>query len=180
MFVVQTVSNNVGGSGGGIGYQGIASSVGVEFDTYDNGVGAGDGSGNHAGIDLNGSVNSVAQIPVAPRFNDGNVWTVWVDYDGNNNLLEVRANETGLRPSVALLSYSVDLATVLGTPNAFVGFTSGTGSGYANHDILNWNFESDYNPIGSVPDDANTLALFGLAAIGLAGWKKRSALSRKD
>jgi Bacterial lectin len=34
VFVVQTVSNNVGGIGGGIGYDGIANSVGIEFDTY--------------------------------------------------------------------------------------------------------------------------------------------------
>lgn len=36
VFVVQTVANNVGG-GGGIGYAGRANSVGVEFDTWDNG-----------------------------------------------------------------------------------------------------------------------------------------------
>ncbi|MDX1812968.1 MAG: hypothetical protein R3240_13520, partial [Gammaproteobacteria bacterium] len=34
VFVVQTVANNVGGAGGGIGYQGIGNSVGIEFDTY--------------------------------------------------------------------------------------------------------------------------------------------------
>jgi len=32
VFVVQTLANDVGGGGGGIGYQGITNSVGVEFD----------------------------------------------------------------------------------------------------------------------------------------------------
>lgn len=41
-FVLQTVNNNVGGLGGGLGYLGIANSVGIEFDTYNNGSGAGD------------------------------------------------------------------------------------------------------------------------------------------
>ena len=35
MFVVQTVGNNVGGSGGNIGYFGITNSVGIEYDTYE-------------------------------------------------------------------------------------------------------------------------------------------------
>src|SRR4029078_639193 len=34
VFVLQTVSNNVGAAGGGIGYSGISPSLGIEFDTY--------------------------------------------------------------------------------------------------------------------------------------------------
>lgn len=33
VFVVQPVSSSIGGAGGGLGYQGISPSVGVEFDT---------------------------------------------------------------------------------------------------------------------------------------------------
>jgi hypothetical protein len=59
VFVVQTLANNVGGLGGGIGYLGIGNSVGVEFDNWFNaGI---DNNDNHVGIDLNGSVNSVAR-----------------------------------------------------------------------------------------------------------------------
>ncbi|MCC6361148.1 MAG: PEP-CTERM sorting domain-containing protein, partial [Phycisphaerales bacterium] len=63
VFVVQTVGNNVGGLGGGIGYQGIANSLGIEFDTWNNGAIDG-GSSNHAGINLAGDVNSVARTEV--------------------------------------------------------------------------------------------------------------------
>ena len=51
-FTVQTNANNVGGIGGGLGYQGIGNSVAVEFDTYDNGE---FGGSNHVGIDVNGT-----------------------------------------------------------------------------------------------------------------------------
>jgi len=172
VFVVQTVSNNVGGAGVGIGYQGINHSVGIEFDTYNNGS-LDDNNGNHVGIDLNGNINSVVQTGVLPRFNDGNIWTAWVDYDGSTNQLEVRVNQTGLRPGGATLSHNVNLATALGTPNAYVGFTSGTGAAWGNHDILNWNFESNYAPIGSVPEGSSTLPLLllGLASLG---WRCRS------
>ena len=42
VFVVQTNANNVGGAVGGIGYLGMSNSLGVEFDTYDNGTGFGE------------------------------------------------------------------------------------------------------------------------------------------
>ncbi|MBC8002439.1 MAG: hypothetical protein H7X97_07610 [Opitutaceae bacterium] len=172
VFVVQTVGNNVGGSGGGIGYQGINSSVGIEFDTYNNGPWD-DFNNNHVGIDLNGNIDSVVQTGISPRFNDGNIWTSWVDYDGTTNSLEVRVNQTGVRPVLSTLSYTVNLAGVLGTTNAYVGFTSGTGSGYGNHDILNWELDSDYAPIGNVPDTASTLPLLFIGLAGLS-WLRRT------
>jgi hypothetical protein len=61
VFVVQTKANNVGSTGGGIGYQGISPSLGVEFDTWLNDESyAQDPNGNHIGINLNGSAHSVA------------------------------------------------------------------------------------------------------------------------
>jgi hypothetical protein len=173
VFVVQTVSNNVGGSGGGIGYQGITPSVGIEFDTYNNG-GWDDNNGNHVGIDLNGNINSVVQTGVLPRFNDGNIWTAWVDYDGSTNDLEVRVNQSGVRAASADLDYTVNLATLLGTPNAYVGFTSGTGAAWGNHDILNWQFESNYAPIGSVPDTASTILLNLAGLVALVALRRNS------
>jgi hypothetical protein len=148
VFVVQPVSSSVGGAGGGIGYFGIPTSVGVEFDTWDNGVGAGDPNGNHVGIDLNGSVASVQTANIPTRMNDGNVWFAWVDYDGTT--LELRLSQSSVRPLSPTLSRAVNLAAVLGTTQAFVGFTAGTGAAWENHDILTWQFDNAFAPIGVI------------------------------
>ncbi len=171
VFVVQTVANNVGGIGGGIGYQGIPYSVGIEFDTWDNGAWD-DNNGNHLGINTGGVINSVVQTPIAPRMNDGNRWYSWVDYDGATDLLEVRLSQANVRPISATLSYTVDLVTVLGSPNAYVGFTSGTGGAGGRHDIINWEFRDTYNPI-STPESASTVSLLLAAFSGLTFLSRR-------
>ncbi len=161
-FVVQTVSNTAGGGGGGIGYALLPDSVAIEFDTWNNGA-MDDNNGNHVGIDLEGDTDSLGSVtPIAPPFNDGNVWNAWVDYNGATDLLEVRVTQAAVRPDAATTSATVDLPTVLGNPaqpvknDAFVGFTSGTGCAGGNHDILSWTFINDFNPVGlNAPPDAN-------------------------
>lgn len=153
VFVVQPVASNVGGAGSGLGYAGITPSVGVEFDIFYNG--ASDTSTNHLGVDLNGNVNSVAAIHVSPRWDDGNRWWAWIDYDGTT--LEVRVDQTSVRPVDPLLSHTVDLATVLGQEEAFVGFTAGTGSAWADHDVIEWTYFDAYNPGGTTTTTATAI-----------------------
>lgn len=154
VFAVQTVSNTAGGGGGGIGYAGITNSIGVEFDTFNNGE---PGGGNHVGIDLNGSVTSVTSLAIPGRFNDGNVWFAWVDYNGVTDLLEVRVSNTPARPAAATIFTTVDLPTILGTTNAFVGFTSGTGAGGGTHEIVSWNLIGTFAPVGQTPTPGPTV-----------------------
>lgn len=173
VFAIQTVSNTAGGGGGGIGFQGISPSVGVEFDTFNNGA-QDQNDPNHIGIDTNGNMTSIALTHISPRFNDGGVWFAWVDYDGVAKRLEGRVNKTGVRPASPDVSSIVDLPAILGTNNVFVGFTSGCGAGGNTHEIISWQLVGSFQPIdGATPTPTvsavvPTLSLPMLAFLGLA------------
>jgi len=173
VFVVQTVSNTAGGSGGGIGYLGIEKSLGVEFDTWDNGLQWNDPNGNHLGIDLGGSFYGPTQT-IATRMNNGEDWYAWIDYNGATGLIEVRLSETSARPATATLTRAADLVDILGQTSAYIGFTSGTGAAGGYHDIVAWQFEDDYRPIDPTPvPEPGTLAVVGLGLSGLAFLRRR-------
>ena len=123
--------------GGSLGYGGIAPSVAVEIDTWDNGVI--DAGTNHVGINVNGDVNSVAKAAVPGRFDDGTLWSAWVDYNGTT--LEVRVSNTGVRPAAANLSLAIDIPAALGSSAAFAGFTGATGAAWGNHDVVSWDLD---------------------------------------
>lgn len=153
VFVIQSIASDIGGAGQGIGYAGIETSIGVEFDTWCNGANN-DPNSNHIGVDLNGSVvhdpSESCTKEITPAFDDGNVWYAWVDYDGTT--LEARINQTGVRPSEPDIQKEVDVPDLLGQDSAFIGFTSGTGLDWGNHDILYWEYRDTYDPIVVQPD----------------------------
>ena len=160
VFVVQTVANNVGSNGGGIGYQNIPRSVGIEFDNWENlQEWALDPDGNHVGIDTGGSVISVKTAPVSQRLNNSAVWYAWVDYDGDSLILEVRLDTVNVRPVNPILVDTIDLKNVLMTENAFVGFTGGTGSAYCSHDILSFKFINTIDPFNNNLIDDQTFSV---------------------
>jgi hypothetical protein len=173
VFVVQTVSNTAGGGGGGIGYQGILNSVGVELDTWNNGGSLNDPNGNHVGINVGGGFNG-ATATVGTRMNNGADWYAWVDYDGDADVIELRLSTTNVRPDDPVLSRDVDLVPVLGTATAFIGFTSGTGAAGGDHDIISWTFVDTFAPIGTAPEPGSTFLVgIALAAIGLIRRRRR-------
>lgn len=177
VFAVQTQSNTAGGTGQGIGYGGISNSLGIEFDTWDNTLNDGvqDGNnGNHIGINLNGSVDSQVLTPIAQTFNDGSVYTAWVDYNGTTDWLEVRFADTNTRPETASASLNVNLVNILGATDAFVGFTSGTGDAANTHDILNFTFTDDFEPIDvTTPEPSAILGLIGVSLLSVVTRKRK-------
>jgi hypothetical protein len=145
-FVLQTQgANALGGTGGDEGYVGIAPSVAVEFDTWLNSPF--DSNDNHVAILTNGVLSDIdPQTPYGVTncqltgafgcMSNGDVWSVWIDYDGANLNVALADNST-TRPA-NLISYPIDIASILGQSSAYVGFTAGTGSGYQGHYIFNF------------------------------------------
>ncbi len=195
VFVLNTLSNSVGTSGQGVGYQGIGHSVGIKYDTWQDGDINGfyndnDPNGNFVAVYTDGSTH--LHDPIYTAYNgpgdattyytpgtllkNGDIWYSWIDYNGVTNQLDVRLSDgVDVRPLNPQLSVNVNLndSTILGSaPNVYAGFTSGTGGAWDNHDILSWGFNDTYNPIstvgGSVPDTASTLGLLGLSFGALA------------
>lgn len=174
VFVIQPNANDVGALGGGIGYQGIGNSLGIEFDSWYNYPY--DPDDNHVGINFNGNIGSNPVISSPFTLDGGQDLTAWIDYDGATQSLEVRFANSNNRPATALLSTNVDLAGVVGNPNAFVGFTSGTGAAQANHDVINWEFRDTFAPIGgAVPEPATwAMLILGFGILGGA-MRRRTA-----
>ncbi|MFN7254316.1 MAG: DUF4114 domain-containing protein, partial [Microcystis sp.] len=132
-------TDTIGSAGGGIGYEGLNNTVVVELDTFNNGS-QDQNNGNHIGINVNGSTTSLVQANIPTRFNNGEIWNVWIDYNGSSQLLEARVSQDSNRPTQATVSATVNIAEILGQNEFFVGFTSATGAGLGNHDILSWTF----------------------------------------
>ncbi|MEL6674259.1 MAG: gliding motility-associated C-terminal domain-containing protein [Bacteroidota bacterium] len=132
VFAFQAVNTSVGSAGGGMGYQGINPSLGIEFDTYQNG-GSGDPSYDHMALISDGNVSHLGatnlQGPVGIKSNlanmeDCNWHDLHVSWDPVADSLKVYV-DCELR-----IAYQGDIVTNIfnGNPIVFWGFTAGTGA----------------------------------------------------
>jgi gliding motility-associated-like protein len=128
-FALQQVGTNVGTAGGGMGIMGVAPSVAVIFDTYNNGVGDGDIPQDHISINANGNINHDGGIddlagPLATLELEDCAWhdfqVIW-----NPSSLTL----TVFLDGVLYFNYTGDIVNTIfgGNPNVFFGFTGGTG-----------------------------------------------------
>jgi hypothetical protein len=181
-FVLAATPGALGSVGGGIGYQGVGSSVAIEFDTYNNGYGDSNSS-NHVAVDTSGALNEIAfgnPYGVATCdfgwghsaigcMSNGDKWTATIGYDGSKLTATV---QDGSAPAQTVISaFPIDLSNLLGTNTAYVGFTGSTGAGWENEDVLNWQF-ADTTQLATVPEPA-TLGVLGLGLVGLVGARRR-------
>ena len=147
----------IGGGGGGLGYLGLANSIAVEFDTWNNG--SIDGfNDNHVGINQNGDTNSLARqnLPFSLETDNASNWhTANISLDASG-LLSLAIDGTDWL-SYTLSGYS---------NNVYFGFTGATGGAIDGHYIDNWSMNIN------VPEPA-TLTLFGFGLLGLGFARRR-------
>jgi Legume lectin domain len=136
-------SGALGGIGGGMGYLGILPSVSVEFDTYWNGWDPSEPDDNHVAIHTDGNVfQSEPGAFATPSFDlYGGQRFAWIDYE--SGVMRVYVATGSSKPATPLLTHTIDLASELGAPTAYAGFTAATGSATESHDIDSWTLSDD-------------------------------------
>lgn len=131
-FVLQPVDTSQLEAGGGLGYEGIAPSLAMSIDTYDNGPSDGDIVQDHVAIMSNGSVehftaDNLAGPEVAlvsgANIEDGAWHLMRISWDPSTNTINFYMDGS-LR-----LTYSGDIIADIfgGDPNVYWGFTGSTG-----------------------------------------------------
>lgn len=164
-FVIATDPASLGGGGGGMGYGGVdplIPSLAIEFDTHRNGF---DVSDSHIGVMTNGNETiHLTQSNVPSAMDNGDIWKATISYFGQGDLLVVSLEDLNNPGMTASLSYTIDIAGLMGCGpagcvNSYFGLSAGTGGGYANHDILTWSL--------AVPEPGSLLlSTLGLGALG--------------
>ena len=128
-FVLQPLSSDLGGSGGGLGYQGISPSIAVEFDTWFNG-GVDPVSQDHIAIIKNGrtdnmSAHSEYNPPIIlPNIEDGLWHEAVFEWDSNTKKLKLTFD------NIVRFDVTIDIANSVFSSNNIVywGFTAATGA----------------------------------------------------
>lgn len=127
-------AGSVGGLGGSLGYAGIAASVAVKFDLYNN---AGEGS-NSTGFYTKGATPEKPSLDMTSsgvNLHSGDIFLVRLTYDGAT----LRMNITDTKTSASFAtSTAINLPAIVGAKSAYVGFTAGTGGLGATQKILTW------------------------------------------
>ena len=113
--------------------------VTVEFDIFNNGS-RDNYSGNHIGLNINHDFSSSIVQTVSPDFNNEEIWHAWIDYDGN--LINVYASTSSEKPDTPYISQELDVLSILGTSDVYLGFHAASGAYGADFDVLNWSFNS--------------------------------------
>ena len=171
-FTIQGIGPTaLGPTGGGLGYGpdhvggtgGIGQSVAIKFDLYNNQGEGVDSTGLYTDGAAPTNVGSIDLTPTGINLHSGDIFQVNMSYDGTT--LSVTISDTQTHVS-ATQSYTINIPSTVGSPNAFVGFTGGTGGLTATQDILTWTFSPNApaspaapSGLGATPASATSVNL---------------------
>jgi hypothetical protein len=147
-FGGREVAQTVGLTNGGIGYCGIARSVAIEFDTWQN-IPYDDPNNNHVAIHTNAMEQNRSEArwnsrdvrqavsTEIPNLKASSKRSIRVEILRSGGRLEVFVwKEKSPRPSSPAVSVSDSILTELGAEELNVGVTAATGGSWSNHDIM--------------------------------------------
>jgi len=128
----------LGGAGGYLGYAGIARSVAIKFDLFDN-----LGEGNDSfGVYTGGALPTTPAISLAGSGIDlhgGHAFQAHLAYDGSS--LSVTVTDT-VTNAVFTRSIPIDIPGAVGDSSAYAGFTGGSGGLTAVQEIVSWTYST--------------------------------------
>ncbi len=146
-FTIQGVgATATGPGGGGLGYGpdapggtgGIATSIAVKFDLYDN-----DGEGpNSTGLYTNGASPTLPATTLGGNVNlhSGDIFHVVMSYDGTT--LTMTITDTTNTAQSFTTSWPINIPGTVGGNTAYVGFTAGTGGLTSTQEIITWSYST--------------------------------------
>ena len=142
----------LGGSGGSLGYGGITPSVATEINIY---TGATGGIGINATLATNGAIPTNESVsPVV--LNSGDPINVSLNYNPTTQMLtETLTDATNSADTFTQVYPGANLASILGSGTAYVGFTGSDGGSVSTQQISNFSF----NVAGATAEYANNLTL---------------------
>jgi hypothetical protein len=151
----------VGPPAGFLGYDGIPNSLAVQFDTWMNlEPGFGDPNGNYISVHTQGTApNTVAnaaslgQATNIPFMKDGNIHTARVNYIPGT--MQVFLDDL-TNPVLTIPNLNLSSLLSLDNGSAWLGFTSGTGSSWENHDVVSWQLGPASIPVTATPGTTPT------------------------
>ncbi len=144
-FTIQNAGlSAIGGIGGGLGYGadtpggplGIANSVAVKFDIYDN---AGEGV-NSTGLYTGGASPTTPATTFGGGINlhSGHIFSAHIVYDGTT--LTMTVTDTQATTNTFTTSWTVNIPSTVGANTAYVGFTAGIGGSTSRQEVVTWTY----------------------------------------
>ncbi len=130
-FVLQPLSTNAGGAGGGIGYFGVNPSFAVEYDTWQN-TDRFDPPGDHCAIQINGDVTHDAAhtlagpVEFSTNIEDGTWHDVKYTWTASTKTFQVFWE--GASTPFFNINYDISANVFGGSPYVYFGFTAAVGS----------------------------------------------------